>query len=775
MSSIIPASSTGSRRRASVLVTLQQQIEEATRAMQKPVPQNQLQPAQTTQPINQNSRSVSTNSLFALSKDPAAANLQAAKDLAAVREACHSLHTLSQALWADVHLRAAKDLKDLDAIKDKILMEDEFKTLEMDTIVSIVSVSHRKDIIRANFMAHMNDEKEMSNTLQQHKDEFSLFIWKRRVQAKKELRSLFSNGSGMMCRLGDLVSGNTMEAIQLFEQSNNVRLTRDVVRWSLCEAEDIPIYLGKKMALVNPKTNSSTVILRPNRLEFHISEIATQSTWGCVYANLGPCSSNLTNQKIASEITSQSLDQVLNVVKKDANGLTSSSLSFLCILARTIDAIHPTHQLQGSVLAFPLYAGTIIKKRLVALGYNIAPFTEDTGVIDGAFAANILKQIYNGLVRQQRFFFEVSFQDFTVFVVGLISAAHMHENDHTLYAGIDDYSFGFSSTGEILCGGTARPYITFSPPNSLFETVRTMGVLVDLYNGSICLVFENTIHRAAFGAAQAKSEYSSNPEMQINFGRTTFLNAVDAKSFDSVLKYASTDQRRDGFDQSFIIGSIDGKDGGIQEDEERLQLQLQAADKSNFRATVFMEAPKSFSQFPPSIYRRSLACTKIQRVWRRFRGRRDRKKLRELQYEAATIIQRVARRKLRHLHAKKHESARPIFELHQAAKIIQRKWRNWFMFRNSPIAAKYNARIEQLESAVNKIITWWRPLHKKISDRRRMKSVSFIHYSATTIQRVWRGYILRKMVRDELRVKLVNIGRQITQHRCKKMKEPKKN
>ncbi|ORY38662.1 hypothetical protein BCR33DRAFT_754541 [Rhizoclosmatium globosum] len=623
----------------------------------------------------------------------------------------------------------------------------------------------------------------MSTTLQQHKDEFSQFIWKRRVQSKKEMRSLFSSTSGMMCRLGDVISSNTTEAIAQFEQSNAVRLTRDVVKWTLCEAEDLPGYLGKKMILMSPRVQPHSINLKHNRLEFHLDNSTPPLTWGCIYGNCGPSSEYLPGKRMLTDMTGQSLEHLLLTT----DPLSTTHTSFHCTLAKLIDAIHPSHGLQVLVLAYPLYAGTILKRRLVQLGYSISPFTEETGIIDATFTKNILKQLYHGLVHDQRFYFEISYPDNTVFRFGVVSSKHAEENNHKAYPGYNEYSFGFGSGGEIWFKGESYEYTTFPPVNPLFVAVRTLGLVVDFYSGNICLVYEKQILDIAFGrgathfsaadqekqrfVSQVKeNEYAGNPEVQLNFGRTTFMNSADARSFDALLYL------KDKVDTS------ESRDNKAQEEEEKMQL---AAEKNTFRTTLFTDVPKSFSQFPPSIYRRSLACTKIQRVWRRFRGRRERRKLRERQYEAATIIQRVARRKLRHLRSKKHDAAvliqknwrklcfiwiallrciyqTPIVELHRAASCIQKAWRKWFMFRNSPIAARYNAKLEDIEAAVNKIISWWRPLHAKANEK---KKINKKHMAATTIQRIWRGYVLRHILRDDLRVKLTNIGQKIAQHR----------
>lgn len=100
-------------------------------------------------------------------------------------------------------------------------------------------------------------------------------------------------------------------------------------------------------------------------------------------------------------------------------------------------------------------------------------------------------------------------------------------------------------------------------------------------------------------------------------------------------------------------------------------------EKTFIKNSMVAESLRSFSQFPPSVYRRSFAATKIQRAFRRYRGRKLRKAIRAEQHNAAIIIQRAARRKLTCLHERKNK----------AAYIIQKSWRRKLFMK---IALKRN-------------------------------------------------------------------------------------
>ncbi|KAI8833266.1 hypothetical protein BJ741DRAFT_520251, partial [Chytriomyces cf. hyalinus JEL632] len=81
------------------------------------------------------------------------------KDLQNIKDICTQLQNLTASLWSETYAKASKDLRDLDNLKEKMLAEDKMKLLEMETIVSIVNPTMRKDILRNNLMVHMNDER----------------------------------------------------------------------------------------------------------------------------------------------------------------------------------------------------------------------------------------------------------------------------------------------------------------------------------------------------------------------------------------------------------------------------------------------------------------------------------------------------------------------------------------------------------------------------------------------------------------------------------------
>ncbi|KAI8589518.1 hypothetical protein BDZ88DRAFT_461954 [Geranomyces variabilis] len=744
-----------------------------------------------------------------------------------IKEICVQLQNLATQFQRESKLRGALDLEDLRRLTENSKQEDEMALISMEAVVSIVNFSARKQILRERLMKRMTDEKELATALQAHRDQFAQFIWKRRVGARKDMRALFQTGPGMISRFGDLITNSTLESLQSFERMNWARLCKDKIAAGVCSDEDVPAYFTRKIFLAAPAVPAD-VVVHANRLEVHLREPRSspdggtpppvtppKNDWGCVYGTAGPWRARLLSRPTIRELVRQTHEQIVDLRRQEDGG---DSYSYAHLLSRLIDAVHPSHQLPAAVLANPANGAAVIKRRLRQLGYSTThpntpvyaqPATVDEAApFDAQHALGIIAQIADRLRLKHRFYFEFSAPDRTSWRVGFSVSKRGNANAHARYPGDDDQSFGFSSTGEIYYQGLSHPYVKLQDDSMYFMGFRTWGVVVDLYEGRIYLVVDGELKHVAFGngatafnrqdqrrqrdiiqtselipafALQVTDQgaaYAEAPQIRVNFGNNPFLRQVDALPCGAILKPVNTSVEA----PTIIDRAGEDAEGPDKEDEDHLRSSM---DKTSFRATLAVDAQRSFSQFPPSIYRRSMACTRIQRAWRRMRGRVMRAKIREEQYIAATLIQLVARKKLKRLRAVKNEAAakiqrnwrrkkliwlallrciyqQPIPELHRAATVIQRKWRNWHMFRNSPLAAKYNSKIEDLAKAANFIIAWWRPLHHQLSETRRLREK---YQAARNIQRVWRGYSLRQLLRPELRHRLRALGESVARHR----------
>lgn len=161
------------------------------------------------------------------------------------------------------------------------------------------------------------------------------------------------------------------------------------------------------------------------------------------------------------------------------------------------------------------------------------------------------------------------------------------------------------------------------------------------------------------------NEYSEKPVIALNFG-PSFSYRVNASSFNENVAHSEFQASIEGK----LVDSTDLIEKSASEEEERhllvhLSLITQNSERALYKAALNSFEPKSYSRFPPSVYKRSIAAMKIQRSWRRYSGRVMRQNLRIAQYNAASIIQQFARIKLKKIRMLKNV----------AAAIIQKNWR----------------------------------------------------------------------------------------------------
>lgn len=157
----------------------------------------------------------------------------------------------------------------------------------------------------------IKDEKELTNMMQNHKEEISQYIWKRKLQNKRDVRALFQGGMGMVCRFGDMISESCLESIQSFEKHNLGMLLKESINQGKCEADDIPGLLNQRVCTfkLNLKGallafNSTKINVAINRLEFQLTsdDISDENKWFCVYGTCGPCALKLYSKPLMKDI-----------------------------------------------------------------------------------------------------------------------------------------------------------------------------------------------------------------------------------------------------------------------------------------------------------------------------------------------------------------------------------------------------------------------------------------------------------------------------------------
>ncbi|KAJ1513620.1 hypothetical protein HMI56_002096 [Coelomomyces lativittatus] len=417
---------------------------------------------------------------------------------------------------------------------------------------------------------------------------------------------------------------------------------------------------SKVVQLSGPR---SDFILRPKRPDL--------DAWGCVYAVRGCMRALLSSVPLDLELLELAHAHAVKMME-------APNVSGLQLLALILDELHEGSQMLSEVITYPMQAFPLLKKKLWALGYH-----HEEG--EGQFVLNVLEQMKLKWMETCRCMFEFSLPPLVGWRVGLHFGKACIKD--VGYPGEDPFSFGIGHDHHVYYNGTATFYEHYDqriPYNGI--GLRTFAILIDFYKGSLHLGCGKTLLPPAFGygashfssdvqntqaqmiktrllipmfALEGKSMERTKDqiEMRVNFGLYPFQCTIPSQSINALLalKDPTTFETKSVFEPP----KLDAKD---KEEEEKLYL---AFEKTQFRTAMVSEEDRSWSQFPPSVYRRSLAATKIQRAFRIFRGRKWRKQLWITQTNAVIKIQRAARKRLAILHQKQY----------LAAKIIQKNWR----------------------------------------------------------------------------------------------------
>ncbi|KAJ3371668.1 hypothetical protein GGF31_002647 [Allomyces arbusculus] len=862
------------------------------------------------------------------------------RELGHVRDLGAHVQAHAVYLRKETSLRRVREVQRLKARMDRADDEERMDHFHAEALAAVINQGLRSAMVKARVLAKIGHEQELSQLIQQHRDEFLQAVWARRLATKRELRHLFHQGPAIMLRLGDLISVTASDLLLAVDRARSVSLVRDGIAWGLLSQDDVPGVLSRRVFLRAPpptcpiqvSTSRLAMVLadpssepasrgpsspEPSSDAHSPPQSPTQSTarppgWATVFATRGFTRGLLGSRPVLLNLLHSALRTA-----QAARAAGDTTTSFLHVMARALDLLHPGHHVLADAIAYPLYAQGVLKHALTALGYDAclaAPpnpglaspashYVDDSimggpgpsvAVSSAQTAMKVLSQMADAVERQCRVYFEFSVPEgatATAWRVGVavapatgagpITGTAMGESS-PLYPGSDDLSLGLSYDGNVYFMGLPERYVDAgvlggakSAPNEVIGgmlVTRTFGLVVDLVAGSLSLVREDRVYPPAFGnGAMHFSEvqreqqaamllncvlvpvfsmYShqasgASPEMRVNFGLHPFMNSVSATSLNELMVQpvltATTSLGPNYMNSSTLVdppasapfqtapdvgllslstgsamGSTLSTDSSstapllrpgapagasalsppappvptalpngttsIQDEEERVHLAL---EKTQSRSLATGDDDRSWSQFPPSVYRRSLAATKIQRAWRVFRGRRWRRELLSAQHRAAVLIQRMARRKLRRVRAAKHHAAlviqrnwrvrmymsvclmrlkyrQPVAVLHHAARTIQTKFRDWARFRNSPFASRFRKKLEQIDHAARIIARWWRPLYARLLETKAQHAQI---QAATTIQRVWRGACLRAVLRPDIRTRLAGLGAAMVRHR----------
>ncbi|ORX84101.1 hypothetical protein BCR32DRAFT_266582 [Anaeromyces robustus] len=536
--------------------------------------------------------------------------------------------------------------------------------------------------------------------------------------------------------------------------------------------------------------------------EFQINEYLKRKKtyffpWKAVYASEGPWRIRLLSRPLELDI--------IYKVYADLKQMQANGKEFMCnnIMAQVLDLAHPSHQLQNLLITYPLSASNILKKRLLALGYKLVipiiheeinTFTVDTSIY-------IMSQIIRKVEKEMKFYFEVNFSSNTNWRIGYYVHDIVKRRNQDYYPGIDEYSFGFDNEGYIYWNNIKKNY---EPAfNSNIDKncgkieYKVWGFLIDIYKGTLSLEYNNKDKKIAFGygstffseedqkiqgeyiksghcipvislnISKINDIYYENPTIIVNFGSEPFTYNISATPLNEIQNSVIVASNKK-FDNTFVLkNNLSDAEKNVPEEERKL---FEDYEKNLFNDSLVNSQQKSFSQFPPSVYCRAFSCIKIQRAWRRYLGKRMRNEIRRRYNNAAIVIQRMYRNKMERQSKIKDNAAfiiqrnwrkklyiqsklfqiiynKPIADLNRAAQIIQSKYKCWSLYHNSEIAQMFNRKIEDINNAVEIICTWWKGKYEAILEHRKLqKKIN----SAIVIQKIWKGYHHRNLIKPEL-------------------------
>jgi hypothetical protein len=332
-------------------------------------------------------------------------------------------------------------------------------------------------------------------------------------------------------------------------------------------------------------------------------------TWATVFVSGALWAGKLALKPLIRDVATQ----IFNQLKRSQ--INNNELSYVQTIARVIDLVHHGPKIQPSTMAFPLSAVALLRKRLISLGYTIST-PEEAKIINHPTAIDIIKQIIKKLERGHRYYFEFAVPRRSIWRVGFrMREGTYFPDDQMIYAGQENDSFGIASDGCVYLNGKVFKYIDDPEDYTLFTGLRTFGVLVDLYLGSISLVVDGKIKGPAFGAGanhfegemqimqkeiitnqslypmlSLEGEISfnkylvnkgsqlldtANLSMHANFGSRLFTYYINASSFNQILQISSTKGTNYSLKEDFPkIVESDDKEKGPGDDEKKQMVDL---------------------------------------------------------------------------------------------------------------------------------------------------------------------------------------------------------
>ncbi|KNE73311.1 hypothetical protein AMAG_17479 [Allomyces macrogynus ATCC 38327] len=453
-----------------------------------------------------------------------------------VRELGHvrdlGAHVKAHAVYLrkETSLRRVREVQRLKARLDRADEEERMDHFHAEALAAVINQGLRSAMVKARVLAKIGHEQELSQLIQQHRDELLQGAWARRLATKRELRHLFHQGPAIMLRLGDSIS---------------------------VTASDLLLAVDRARGPSSPEPPSDV----NSPPQSPAQSTARLPCWATVFATRGLTRGLLGSRPVLLNLLYSALRTA-----QAARAAGDTTTSFLHVLARALDLLHPGHHVLADAIAYPLYAQGVLKHALTALGYDAclaAPpnpglaspashYVDNSimgspgpaiAVSSAQTAVKVLSQLVDAIERQCRVHFQFSIPKgatATAWRAGVAVAPATGAGTSTgttmgesspLYPGSDDLSLGLSYDGNVYYMELPERYVhagvlggAKSAPSEVtggMLVTRTFDLVVDLVEGSLSSVWEDHIYPPAFG-----SEARHFSEVQREQQEAMLLNRV---------------------------------------------------------------------------------------------------------------------------------------------------------------------------------------------------------------------------------------------------------
>jgi len=685
-------------------------------------------------------------------------------------------------------LRDFEVLEELQNRTNEIERQEILSNVGMSSLAGILNKTERKNVLGKNKGVSIRKEHEQLASMERTRHEIIDNYFKRSSVRNSELISTFREGPAMLKQFGGLLENTCNNLVQ----NNKSRLLEELHKHGVdvgrSRANDATNKLYRKV-LLNSLDKSKNIYLDHGELTMvHIPS----TDWGYVFATAGPWKIKRYDKSMVETLTKEALLQldtnassghdalknlarVLDAVQVGVSNLYKTATEFprksKQVLQDRLDSL-------GIHIDGPETSLLKIKQ---------------DGMIKEAVKEVILKTLAR-LQYHGRFYFEVhphtvptrslSYYDEDIDKSSKVECSFEFTNDtfvvglsfDTLscagFPGNDASSFGFCSDGSVWHNGERRSF------TGDWSQAKVVGVLMDLNLGNISLFIDCEDEGAAFGVNSSTYGLEEQTRQGEIIRKESLIPAFATKpnpvqvTKDKTLAVEKTEEDTDSDDSEEWIVDDDahcismsvnfggyafsrlppeslscdsyltfsqekGKEDAIATLKVAVNHQVQVEEyrtRISFFNSMQNDRVASWSNYPPMAYRQDSSASVIQRMIRRFLGRKWRTTVMKKEDLAIRLLQRNIRIFL------------PLQRLQKilAVRNVQRMWRGRKARELFRTAVRFGIHPDELSRQATKLQASYRghvsKVQMKIKQVAIQNQVTKLIESASHIQSKWRNH-----------------------------------